>query len=77
MKEQLVRSVPAARLYPKQDDERAYKQEGHHRQRGDPDDIEIHDLNVTDSIKIAQAIPMLDSMITIVSPCPIGLSART
>ena len=72
-----MRTVPAARLYPKQDDERAYKQEGHHRQRGNPDDIEIHDLNLIDSIKIAQAIPMLDSMITIANRSPIALSART
>jgi hypothetical protein len=72
-----VRALPAARLYPEQDDEGADKQEGHHRHRSDPDDIEIHDLDLIDSIKIAQAIPMLDSMITIASRCPIGLSART
>jgi len=72
-----VRAVPATRLYPDQDDERAHEQEGHHRQRGDPYDVEIRHLNLIDSIKIAQAIPMLDSVITIASPCPIGLSART
>ena len=72
-----MRAVPAPQLYPEQDHKRAHKQEGHHRQRGDPYDIKIHDLNLIDSMKIAQAIPMLDSMVTIARPGPIGLSART